>query len=276
MTAAIGAGIVVGLAGVWVLLETGIMDGIADLGNRLRNSGAAPIMSALQVILAPIGSLGAGIIALLRGDLAGIPAAMAAPFQQAATNVIAALNSMRSAAAGVGPSFQSGFSGVVGAVASAFSGVGSAFNAMAGQIRGIFGQLMTAASGLISSAVSGFYALGANLMVSLANGIIAGASAIPGVIGNILGSFGGLLGRAAGGPVGAGESYIVGESGPELFTPSTGGSITPNNALGGMGGGGDTWHVTINAQDRPIDQVLAELERRQTSKRTQKGYRSTA
>lgn len=44
----------------------------------------------------------------------------------------------------------------------------------------------------------------------------------------------GTLGkRAMGGPVSAGSSYMVGERGPELFTPKHGGSIVPNNALGG-------------------------------------------
>lgn len=36
--------------------------------------------------------------------------------------------------------------------------------------------------------------------------------------------------RAAGGPVSAGESYLVGERGPELFTPSRSGAIVPNGA----------------------------------------------
>ena len=34
--------------------------------------------------------------------------------------------------------------------------------------------------------------------------------------------------RAEGGPVDAGQSYLVGENGPELFVPSSGGSIVPN------------------------------------------------
>lgn len=40
-------------------------------------------------------------------------------------------------------------------------------------------------------------------------------------------------GRALGGPVMGNTSYIVGERGPELFTPSTSGSITRNDQLGG-------------------------------------------
>jgi phage-related minor tail protein len=47
--------------------------------------------------------------------------------------------------------------------------------------------------------------------------------------------------RAAGGPVDAGTPYLVGEQGPELFTPGASGSIAPNSALGGA-------QVTLNVQ----------------------------
>jgi TP901 family phage tail tape measure protein len=40
---------------------------------------------------------------------------------------------------------------------------------------------------------------------------------------------------ARGGPVAAGSTYLVGERGPEAFTPSQSGTITPNSALGGGG-----------------------------------------
>jgi len=39
--------------------------------------------------------------------------------------------------------------------------------------------------------------------------------------------------KANGGPVKAGSSYIVGERGPELFSPGVSGMITPNEMLGG-------------------------------------------
>jgi hypothetical protein len=38
------------------------------------------------------------------------------------------------------------------------------------------------------------------------------------------------------------SSYMVGERGPELFTPGAGGFITPNNRLGG----GSSTNITIN------------------------------
>ena len=40
--------------------------------------------------------------------------------------------------------------------------------------------------------------------------------------------------RASGGTVKGGTSYLVGERGPELFTPGRSGSIAPNNAMGGV------------------------------------------
>ena len=49
-------------------------------------------------------------------------------------------------------------------------------------------------------------------------------------------SFSGVRGtafRANGGPVMGGGSYIVGERGPEMFSPGVSGMITPNHALGG-------------------------------------------
>jgi hypothetical protein len=41
------------------------------------------------------------------------------------------------------------------------------------------------------------------------------------------------FGKAMGGPVTGGTSYIVGERGPEMFSPGVSGMITPNHALGG-------------------------------------------
>ena len=40
--------------------------------------------------------------------------------------------------------------------------------------------------------------------------------------------FGGFL--STGGPAKAGKSYIVGEKGPELFTPGVSGTVSPNSS----------------------------------------------
>lgn len=55
--------------------------------------------------------------------------------------------------------------------------------------------------------------------------------------GQIGAGVGGAIPRAGGGPVQAGKSFMVGEKGPELFTPGRSGQITPNSAMGSMGGG---------------------------------------
>jgi phosphotransferase system HPr-like phosphotransfer protein len=59
--------------------------------------------------------------------------------------------------------------------------------------------------------------------------------------------------RASGGPVAGGGSYLVGERGPELFTPGTSGNITPNNALGGGG-------ITVNVQGADPNEVVRALQ----------------
>jgi tape measure domain-containing protein len=63
-------------------------------------------------------------------------------------------------------------------------------------------------------------------------------------------------GRQLGGPVMGGTPYIVGENGPELFTPNTTGSITRNSDLGG--GGEVNINFSIVANDTTgFDELLS-------------------
>ena len=81
---------------------------------------------------------------------------------------------------------------------------------------------------------------------------------------SVLGMFGfALPGKAIGGPVSPGKPYMVGERGPELFMPSSAGTIVPNNKLGGSSsgsiGGGTTIINNISAIDsRSVQQLFAE------------------
>ncbi len=59
--------------------------------------------------------------------------------------------------------------------------------------------------------------------------------------------------RASGGSVMGGGSYIVGERGPEIFTPSTSGMITPNSAIGGN-------TITVNVQGADPQAVVRALQ----------------
>lgn len=67
---------------------------------------------------------------------------------------------------------------------------------------------------------------------------------VSGISGLIDRVFGG--GRAAGGPVNAGTTYLVGEKGPELFTPGISGNIIPNNKISGSSGNGSVFNITVN------------------------------
>ncbi len=59
--------------------------------------------------------------------------------------------------------------------------------------------------------------------------------------------------RAAGGPVDFGQTYLVGEKGPELFTPGASGVITPNSSLGGNG----QMNITFEIVNQTGQQVKA-------------------
>lgn len=93
---------------------------------------------------------------------------------------------------------------------------------------------------------------------------------------------GGLAGaRAAGGPVSGGKSYLVGEKGPEIFTPSSGGNITPNGAsAAGMSfafapsvdaRGADT--AAVARLERTLAQMMAEFPARVRHEINGKGRR---
>lgn len=65
--------------------------------------------------------------------------------------------------------------------------------------------------------------------------------------------------RAAGGPVAAGRSYLVGERGPEIFTPAAAGAITAN-------GDGGALEVHIHATG-PTLQDIVRVELRESNRR---------
>lgn len=96
--------------------------------------------------------------------------------------------------------------------------------------------------------------LEAGKLSDIVNGLIkdiarmAIRSAITAPLGNYIGGmFSGIFGggKATGGPVSGGTTYMVGEKGPELFTPSGSGNITPNHKLSSSGGG-DNIALTYN------------------------------
>jgi hypothetical protein len=118
------------------------------------------------------------------------------------------------------------------------------FKAIATFVRDVYapviGKILGAAFDTLGTAIGIVIDLFANL-VSLVNSAFNAiknivnfiknnpvTQAIGGAIDNVFGG-----GRANGGPVSRGTSYLVGERGPEIFTPRSNGSIIPNGAMGG-------------------------------------------
>lgn len=62
--------------------------------------------------------------------------------------------------------------------------------------------------------------------------------------------------RAIGGNVSTGRSYIVGERGPELFTPASSGAIMANKHLSARGGGGNTYVLKGNLMTPEFWQMI--------------------
>lgn len=103
--------------------------------------------------------------------------------------------------------------------------LGGAFKDTLGAIGSVLSILITAFGKLVSL-ISGAYEGIKKFVNFVQDNPITGP-----IIGAISSLFGG--GKAMGGAVMGGTSYLVGERGPELFTPNGNGSITPNNRLGG-------------------------------------------
>ena len=101
--------------------------------------------------------------------------------------------------------------GVVNALKGAVDGTTSLADAATNMLNDLTNQLLQVARNML------FFG---NMTGSLTKG--------SGLLGSIFGGF-----MANGGTTKAGKSYVVGERGPELFTPGVTGTVTPNSALGG-------------------------------------------
>lgn len=150
---------------------------------------------------------------------------------------------------GIGPAFQVAFRGLAALV----DGVAQAIMGVAGFIGDVIIAL-----GTLLGMQGGGSASGSNISVggggvgSNVGGVSLGGTTSFGGGGGQAGAIdaGGRSGtelapdafqqKAAGGPVMGGSTYLVGEEGPEMFVPGRSGTIIPNHALAGAGGGGRT------------------------------------
>ena len=113
--------------------------------------------------------------------------------------------------------FEDSFKGIIRGTMS----VSDAFRNMLNRIADHF--LDTAARLAAAQIQKSFLGLFSNMFSfdTLSNDVFKGFNSKP------------LVELAEGGPARSGNSYIVGERGPELFTPGVSGTVTPNHALGG-------------------------------------------
>ena len=134
------------------------------------------------------------------------------------------------------------------------------------------GNVLGKAFEVLGSVISGVIGIIANL-INIVDSAISGIRTLIGLVSNInLGSIASRLnpfggGRASGGSVMGGTSYLVGERGAELFTPSSNGTITPNSALGG----GNTYNITVNGalDGESVSRQIIDLLNRSQARGTQ-------
>ena len=103
---------------------------------------------------------------------------------------------------------------------------------------------------------------------------MAASSIASSLFGGSTGFFSGLFGgaRQRGGPVQAGQAYVVGEAGPELFVPNASGNIVANDVV--QGGSGGTTNITINAVDTQSFREALARDPRFISNLVQRGQRA--
>lgn len=129
-------------------------------------------------------------------------------------------------------SIQSAGSKMLEYMTSAAQGIGNVFSGMGDGLMSIFGDIFNWIKDGLGS-IGG--SLG-NLFSSMGGG---GGSSF---FGDIFGSIGSFLGFADGGRPPVGQASLVGERGPELFVPDTGGTIVPMEDMGS----GDQLVVNFN------------------------------
>ena len=103
---------------------------------------------------------------------------------------------------------------------------------------------------------------------------MAASSIASSLFGGSTGFFSGLFGgaRQRGGPVQAGQAYVVGEAGPELFVPNASGNIVANDVV--QGGDGGAMNITINAVDTESFRQALARDPRFIYNLTQRGARA--
>jgi tape measure domain-containing protein len=161
---------------------------------------------------------------------------------------------------------------------TAIPGLQDAFTSMKEHVDSFADSAGDAFGEVVTGSKSAKEALG-DLLKSFASQLASDAfsSGLKGILGGILGGSGGGSGglgsllsgigssifggfKAEGGPVSTGRTYVVGEQGPELFSPGQSGNIIPNHDLNGGGGKAPVViNQTINVSTGVVETVRSEM-----------------
>jgi tape measure domain-containing protein len=159
------------------------------------------------------------------------------------------INMAQRGAQGIGDAFSSSFQGII-------TGTQTAQEALASFFQNIAKSFLDMATEIIAQMVI-MYAFKQLLGLFGGGAGIAPSNNFSGAFSGTTASFNpssfgmGLLpGRAAGGPVSSGQTYMVGERGPELFVPGRSGTIVANDK---MGGGNTNVVVNVDAKGSSVE-----------------------
>lgn len=159
------------------------------------------------------------------------------------------INMAQRGAQGIGDAFASSFQGIM-------TGTQTAQEALASFFQNIAKSFLDMATEIISQMII-MYAFKQLLGLFGGGAGIAPSNNVSGAFSGTTASFNpssfgmGLLpARAKGGPVSSGQTYMVGERGPELFVPGRSGTIVANDK---MGGGNTNVVVNVDAKGSSVE-----------------------
>jgi hypothetical protein len=160
--------------------------------------------------------------------------------------------------------------GIRSAMTDAISGLVSTIATKIGELVGYFTRLPGRIVSALGDVGGKLWQKGKDLIAGFVRGMTSVSIPNPldmvpggGLVSSGAGFVGGLF-RHAGGEVGAGQPYVVGERGPEWFVPRTSGTVLPSGVSPLVGGGlALNLYGPINVQNigeqRDVREVLADL-----------------
>ena len=162
------------------------------------------------------------------------------------------INMITTAAAGIGDAFATSFKGVISGSMTAKEALGSFFKSVADMFLDMAAQIITEWIKLtiLNTILSLFPGGGGGGGLGSSQFKPGGSAQMVPSLPNIKNYSGAFKARAKGGPVSSGQTYMVGERGPELFVPGRSGTIVANDK---MGGGNTNVVVNVDAKGSSVE-----------------------